>query len=62
MHSALRDWPPSRITRIAVSAVAVFLAPRLTDGFLTGVGTAVGLAVALDVPWWLYGRYVARDE
>jgi tRNA A37 threonylcarbamoyltransferase TsaD len=43
-----------------VSAVAVFVAPRLTEGFLPGVGVAVALAVVLDVPWWVVNRYSGR--
>jgi len=62
LRSALLDWDLNRVTRIAVSAVAVFLAFRLTDGFLPGLGVAVVLAVALDVPWWLYDRFGPRTH
>lgn len=51
MQSAFLNWNLSRITRIIKSAVAVFLALRLTDGFLLGLGVAVVLAIVLDIPW-----------
>ena len=62
IQSALLNWDLSRITRVVVSAVAVFLTLRLTDGFLLGVGVAVVLAIVLDMPWWLYSRYAARND
>jgi len=62
MQSALLNWNLRRVTRVVVSSIAVFLAFRLTDGFLLGLGVAVALAIVIDVPWWLRNRYVTRDE
>ncbi|WP_440772646.1 hypothetical protein [Natronorubrum sp. DTA28] len=62
LRSALFDWNPNRVTRVAVSGIAVFLAVRFTDGLLVGFGVAVGLAVVLDVPWWLYDRYAQSEK
>jgi len=60
LRSALLDWDLNRVTRVAISVVAVFVALRLTDGFLSGLGVAVVLAAVLDVPWWLSERYGTR--
>lgn len=49
-------------SRLAVSVVAVFLALRLTDDFVTGLGLAVMMAIVLDIPWWLYKRYTTQSE
>ncbi len=62
MQSALFNWNLERLTRIGGSAVAVFLALRLTDGFAMGVAVAVVLAMVLDIPWWLYRRSAERGE
>ena len=62
LRSPLLDWNLNRVTRVAVSSIAVFLAIRLTDGFLLGLGVAVVLAMILDVPWWLYDRYAQSDR
>lgn len=62
LASALPDRFLSWIRRVAASAVAVFVALRLTDEFITGLGAAVVLAVALDLPWWLYDRLGVRSE
>jgi Sec-independent protein secretion pathway component TatC len=61
LRSALFDWGLNRATRVAVSCIAVFLAIRLTDRLLVGLGVAVALAMILDVPWWLYDRYTQSD-
>jgi len=61
-QSALLDWNLSRVTRVAVSVVAVFLAFRLTDEFLPGLGMAIILAIVIDIPWWLHTRYVAQSK
>ncbi|SIS01461.1 hypothetical protein SAMN05421752_107139 [Natronorubrum thiooxidans] len=62
LRSALFDWNLNRVARVAVSGIAVFLAIRLTDGLLVGLGVAVALAMVLDVPWWLYDRYAQSDK
>lgn len=62
LRSPLLDWNLNRVARVAVSSIAVFLAIRLTDGFLVGLGVAVVLAMVLDVPWWLYDRYAQSDR
>ncbi|RLM49502.1 hypothetical protein [Halorubrum sp. Atlit-28R] len=62
LRSVLLNWDLNRVTRAAVSGAAVFLAIRVTDGFLMGLGVAVVLAVVLDVPWWLYDRSAQSDE
>lgn len=62
LRFALLDWNLNRVTRVAVSGIVVFLAIRLTDGFLVGLGVAVALALVLDVPWWLYDRYAQSDK
>ena len=62
LRSALFDWKLNRVARVAVSGIAVFLAIRLTDGLLVGLGVAVALAMVLDVPWWLYDRYAQSDK
>ncbi|WP_231187360.1 hypothetical protein [Haladaptatus sp. DYF46] len=62
LRSVLLDWNLNRVTRIAVSGAAVFLAIRVTDGLLIGLGVAVVLAMMLDIPWWLYDRSAQSDE
>ena len=62
LQSALFEWNPRRVSRVAVSAAAVFLAGRLTDDFVLGLGAVVVLAMLLDVPWWLHHRFAARTE
>ena len=62
LRSVLFDWNLNRVTRVAVSGIVVFLAIRLTDGFLLRPGVAVALALVLDVPWWLYDRYTQSDK
>jgi len=61
-QSALLEWNLRRVSRVVVSAIAVFLALRLTDGFVLGLGVAVVLAILLEVPWWLHKCYVAQNE
>jgi hypothetical protein len=56
LRSVFLDWNLNRVTRIAVSGAAVFLAIRVTDGLLIGLGVAVVLVMVLDIPWWLYDR------
>ena len=62
LRSPLLDWNLNRVTRVAVSCIAVFLAIRLTEGVLVGLGVAVVLAMVFDVPWWLYDRYAQSDK
>ena len=62
LRSALFDWNLNRVVRVAVSSITVFLAIRLTDGLLVGLGVAVALAMVLDVPWWMYDRYAQSDK
>ncbi|RZV06490.1 hypothetical protein SAMN05192552_105311 [Natrinema hispanicum] len=62
LPSALFDWNLNRVVRVAVSGIAVFLAIRLTDGLLVGLGVAVALALVLNVPWWMYDRYAQSDK
>mgnify|MGYP000689256254 CR=1 FL=1 len=62
LRSALFDWNLNRVVRVAVGGIALFLAMRLTDGFLVGLGVAVALAMVLDIPWWLYDRYAQLDN
>jgi Sec-independent protein secretion pathway component TatC len=62
LRSVLLNWNLNRVTRAAVSGAAVFLAIRVTDGFLMGLGVAVVLAMVLDIPWWLYDRSAQSDE
>ncbi len=62
LRSAFFDWNLNRVVRVAVSVTAVFLATRLTDGLLVGLGVVVALAMVLDVPWWLYDRYAQSDK
>lgn len=56
------DLNLSRVTRLVVSIVAIFIALRLTDDFFTGLGVAVVLVIVLDIPWSLHNRYVTRDK
>jgi Sec-independent protein secretion pathway component TatC len=62
LRSVLLNWNLNRVTRVAVSGAAVFLAIRVTDGLLMGLGVAVVLAMMLDIPWWLYDRSAQSDE
>jgi len=63
LRTALLDWHLSRATRVIVSGITLFLAFHFTEGFLTGLGVAVVLAIVLDTPWWLYNRCAnANDE
>ena len=62
LRSVLLDWNLNRVTRVAVSGAAVFLAIRVTDGLLTGLVLAIVLATVLDIPWWLYDRFTQPDE
>lgn len=50
MQSALLGLNLSRVTRLVVSIVAIFIALRLTDDFFTGLGVAVVLVIVLDIP------------
>jgi len=54
LQSALLNWNPLRVTRVIVSIVAVSLAFRVTDEMVLGLGVAIGLAMVLDIPWWLF--------
>ena len=62
LRSVLLDWNLNRVTRVAMSGAAVFLAIRVTDGLLTGLVLAIVLATVLDIPWWLYDRFTQPDE
>jgi len=62
LQSVLIEWNLRRVSRVVVSAIAVFLALRLTDGFVLGLGVAVVLAILLEIRWWLHRRYVAQNE
>jgi len=62
LRSAFFDWNLNRVVRVALSGIAVFLAIRLTDGLLVGLGVAVVLALVLDVSWWMYDRYAQSDK
>ena len=62
LRSVLLDWNLNRVTRVAMSGAAVFLAIRVIDGLLMGLVLAVVLAMVLDIPWWLYDRSAQPDE
>ncbi|SFL46781.1 hypothetical protein SAMN04487950_3903 [Halogranum rubrum] len=61
LQSALLDWNLSRIIRVVISGTAVFLAFRVTDEVLVGLGAAVAFAMVLDIPWWLYNRHTTQS-
>ncbi|PHQ47704.1 hypothetical protein DJ68_00415 [Halorubrum sp. C3] len=56
------SWNPDKVARVAVSGIAVFVAVRVTDRLLIGLGVAVALAMTLDIPRWLYNRYTRSEE
>lgn len=60
LRSALLECA-DRIGRILVAGVAVFLAMRLTEGFLVGLGATVAIAAVLNVLRWGAGRFVERS-
>ncbi|QLC33823.1 hypothetical protein EFA46_006290 [Halarchaeum sp. CBA1220] len=60
--SALLDWDVQRATRVIASIVAVSLACRVTDELVLGLGVAIGLAMVLDSPWWLFNRDVTERD
>lgn len=60
-RSALFEWSPSRVRRVVISAFAVWLSLRVTDGFVLGLGPTLVLVTVLDAPWWASGRWVGRS-
>ena len=56
LWTAQVDSSLSRVVRIAISGIVVFLASQFTDKLFVGLGMAVTLAVMFDIPWWLYER------
>jgi uncharacterized membrane protein len=61
LQSALPDWNLSRTIRVTISGTAVFLAFRVTDKILVGLGVAVVFAMVLDIPYWLYNRHTTQS-
>jgi hypothetical protein len=61
LRSILFEWDLSRVVRVAVSGVAITIALRVTDDPVIGLGVASVLAVALDIPWYVYSRDTQAD-
>ncbi|ELY65006.1 hypothetical protein [Natrinema versiforme] len=59
LRSALLEWDRNRISRVLLAGLAVFLARRVTDGVVTGVGATFlflfGLALAWEAMKRLFG-------
>ncbi|OLZ42094.1 hypothetical protein A6E15_14445 [Natrinema saccharevitans] len=62
LRAVLFEWDLNRVTRIAVSALAVFLAQRVTDDFLTGLGATIVFLVVLSIPWEVTERFPGRSD
>ncbi|ELY38445.1 hypothetical protein [Natronorubrum tibetense] len=56
LRSALLEWNADRVSRILVAGLAVYLAARVTDEVLVGLGAAVLFAVVLDLSWTIANR------
>ena len=48
LRSALLEWDADRVSRVLVAALAVYLATRVTDDFLVGLGAVVLFAALFD--------------
>ncbi|MFC6767903.1 hypothetical protein [Natrinema soli] len=62
LRAVLFEWDLSRIARILVSGLAVFLALRVTDGFLTGLGATLLFLFVLTLPWEMANRLSDRSS
>ncbi len=62
LRAALFEWDLNRATRIAVSALAVFLALRVTDGVVAGLGATMVFLVLLSIPWEIAERFADRSR
>ncbi|WP_137290107.1 hypothetical protein [Natronorubrum halophilum] len=60
LRPALLEWDADRIVRILVAGVSVFLAVRVTDGVLVGLGAAVLFTVAFNCLWEIATRIGGR--
>ena len=60
LRSALLEWDWNRVARVIVSGLAVFLALRLTDGFVTGLGATFLFLFLFTVPWEIATRLLDR--
>ncbi|QCW04599.1 hypothetical protein [Natrinema pallidum] len=56
LRTALLEWNLSRISWVLRTALAVFLARRVTDGFLTGLGAALLFLFVLALAWEAVSR------
>ncbi|QCS43941.1 hypothetical protein [Natrinema versiforme] len=62
LRSVLLEWDLNRISRILVAGLAVFLARRVTDGFLTGLGATLLFLFVLAVAWEAAKRIVGGSS
>ncbi|WP_121742844.1 hypothetical protein [Natronorubrum halophilum] len=60
LGTALLEWDADRIVRILVAGVSVFLAVRVTDSVLVGLGAAVLFVVAFNCLWVIATRIRGR--
>ncbi|MFA9503224.1 hypothetical protein ACERIM_10620 [Natrinema sp. H-ect1] len=62
LRDALFEWDLNRVARIGCSALAVFLARRVTDDVLIGLGAMVVFLVVLSIPWDIAERLANRSR
>ncbi|WP_408959678.1 hypothetical protein [Natrinema sp. 74] len=62
VRSVLLEWDWNRVARVVVSGLAVFLALRLTDGFVTGLGATFLFLAVFTVPWEIADRLLDRSH
>ncbi|MFB1063494.1 hypothetical protein [Natrinema sp. H-ect4] len=60
LRAVLFEWDLSRIARILGTGLAAFLALRVTDGLLTGLGATLLFLFVLTLPWEMANRLSDR--
>jgi len=60
LQSVLLDWDVSRVYRVITAGLAIYLSLRITDGFLSGLGLVIVLAIVLEIPWEVAKRISDR--
>ncbi len=58
LRSALLEWDLTRAARIVTSGLAVFLALRVTNGFVAGIGATLLFLFVLTIPWEVADRLI----